>query len=107
MHDLFDGRDDVRGHDADGARRLDVQHRRGVAPGALDHPRARARRRLGRANGAGGQAMSWGSLSEFLAMGGYGLYVWGSYAVTAGLIVVEITRTLNRAKFDADPRVHS
>jgi len=34
--------------------------------------------------------MSWGSLSEFLAMGGYGLYVWGSYAVTAGLIVVEI-----------------
>ena len=34
--------------------------------------------------------MSWGSLGAFLAMGGYGLYVWGSYAVTAGLIVVEI-----------------
>ena len=34
--------------------------------------------------------MNWGSLAEFLAMGGYGLYVWGSYAVTAGLIVVEI-----------------
>ena len=25
--------------------------------------------------------MNWGSLSEFLAMGGYGLYVWGSYGV--------------------------
>jgi heme exporter protein D len=25
--------------------------------------------------------MNWGSTSDFLAMGGYGLYVWGSYAV--------------------------
>ena len=34
--------------------------------------------------------MSWGSWSEFFAMGGYALYVWGSYAVTAGLIAVEV-----------------
>ena len=34
--------------------------------------------------------MSWGSWSDFFAMGGYALYVWGSYAVTAGLIAVEI-----------------
>ena len=27
--------------------------------------------------------MNWGSVSEFLAMGGYGLYVWGSYGVIA------------------------
>ena len=27
--------------------------------------------------------MNWNSASEFFAMGGYGLYVWGSYAVTA------------------------
>jgi heme exporter protein D len=27
--------------------------------------------------------MTWGSVGEFFAMGGYGLYVWGSYAVTA------------------------
>jgi len=33
--------------------------------------------------------MNWGSWSEFMAMGGYALYVWGSYAVTAGLIAVE------------------
>lgn len=30
------------------------------------------------------------SLAEFLAMGGYGFYVWGSYTVTALLIVGEI-----------------
>ena len=42
--------------------------------------------------------MNWGSLSEFLAMGGYGLYVWGSYAVTAGLIVVEIILLRSRRR---------
>jgi heme exporter protein D len=30
------------------------------------------------------------SVSEFLAMGGYGFYVWGSYAVAALCIVIEI-----------------
>ena len=34
--------------------------------------------------------MNWGSLNEFLALGGYGLYVWGSYAVTFLLIVLEL-----------------
>lgn len=34
--------------------------------------------------------MEWASWSDFWAMGGYGLYVWGSYAVTALVIVVEI-----------------
>ena len=34
--------------------------------------------------------MNWASWSDFFAMGGYGLYVWGSYAVTAGLIAVEV-----------------
>jgi heme exporter protein D len=34
--------------------------------------------------------MNWGSLDAFLAMGGYGLYVWGSYAVTALCIIIEI-----------------
>jgi heme exporter protein D len=27
--------------------------------------------------------MIWSSASEFFAMGGYGLYVWGSFGVTA------------------------
>lgn len=34
--------------------------------------------------------MNWASWSEFFAMGGYAFYIWGSYAVTLGLIVVEI-----------------
>lgn len=34
--------------------------------------------------------MIWNSVGDFIAMGGYGFYVWGSYLVTAGLIVAEI-----------------
>ncbi|MGQ0666911.1 MAG: heme exporter protein CcmD [Nitrospiraceae bacterium] len=34
--------------------------------------------------------MYWGSLSEFLAMGGYGLYVWTSFIVTALCMVWEV-----------------
>lgn len=38
--------------------------------------------------------MNWASWSDFLAMGGYATYVWGSYGVTACLIVVEIVMTI-------------
>ena len=31
----------------------------------------------------------WNSFGEFLAMGGYGLYVWGSFGVTAAIMLVE------------------
>ncbi len=34
--------------------------------------------------------MEWASWSDFWAMGGYGLYVWGSYAVTGLAIIAEI-----------------
>jgi len=34
--------------------------------------------------------MKWGSLSEFLAMGGYGFYVWGSYLVTLACLAAEV-----------------
>jgi heme exporter protein D len=34
--------------------------------------------------------MHWAGLSEFWAMGGYGLYVWGSYFVTVALFIIEI-----------------
>ena len=33
--------------------------------------------------------MNWNSASEFFAMGGYGLYVWGAYAVTAACMFAE------------------
>jgi heme exporter protein D len=29
-------------------------------------------------------------MSEFLAMGGYALYVWGAYGVTAAALAIEI-----------------
>ena len=31
----------------------------------------------------------WNSLSDFLAMGNYGLYVWGSFIVMAVLMILE------------------
>jgi heme exporter protein D len=34
--------------------------------------------------------MTWDSLEAFLAMGGYGVYVWGSYAVTFALLAAEV-----------------
>ena len=50
--------------------------------------------------------MNWNSPGEFLAMGGYAFYVWGSFGVTALALVVEpllirkrrrdILRTLRR-----------
>ncbi len=45
--------------------------------------------------------MNWGGLSEFLSMGGYGLYVWGSYGMTAALMLAEpwlVRRHLRRAR---------
>jgi heme exporter protein D len=33
--------------------------------------------------------MNWGSASEFFHMGGYGLYVWGSYAVAIAAMFIE------------------
>ena len=32
----------------------------------------------------------WQSWSDFFAMGGYGLYVWGSFAMTAAVLLAEV-----------------
>ena len=32
----------------------------------------------------------WSSWSDFIAMGGYGLYVWGSFGALAAVVLVEI-----------------
>jgi heme exporter protein D len=34
--------------------------------------------------------VNWGSLENFLNMGGYAWYVWGSYGVTAVVLVAEM-----------------
>ena len=48
--------------------------------------------------------MNWGSASEFFAMGGKGLYVWGSYAVTFLCIAIElVSLRLRRRALDKQP----
>ena len=45
--------------------------------------------------------MNWTSFDQFLQMGGYGLYVWGSYGVTLALMSAEalLARRRHRAAF--------
>ena len=42
--------------------------------------------------------MSWGSVSAFLAMGGYAGFIWGSYAVTAACFALEIVLLIARQR---------
>ena len=42
--------------------------------------------------------MNWGSWQNFFAMGGYGLYVWGSYAVTLVVLIAEIVELVMRRR---------
>jgi heme exporter protein D len=34
--------------------------------------------------------MHWNSLAEFLDMGGYAFYVWGSFGISALVVVAEV-----------------
>ena len=38
----------------------------------------------------------WSNFSDFLNMGGYALYVWGSYLVTVLVLVIEVLRLRSR-----------
>jgi len=42
--------------------------------------------------------MNWGSPAEFFAMGGYGLYVWGSVIVCILIMVMEPIMASKRQK---------
>lgn len=42
--------------------------------------------------------MVWVSLSDFLAMGGYGFYVWGSFLVFFICLVGEVILVLSRRR---------
>lgn len=50
--------------------------------------------------------MNWNSASEFFAMGGYGFYVWGSFAVTAACLLAE-PLLLRRRRYTALTRLRS
>jgi heme exporter protein CcmD len=38
------------------------------------------------------------NVTEFLSMGGYGFYVWGSYLVTALALVIEVRLVIGRRR---------
>ena len=42
--------------------------------------------------------MQWSSAAEFFSMGGYGLYVWGAYAVTVVAIAAEVAALIRRGR---------
>jgi heme exporter protein D len=42
--------------------------------------------------------MHWNSFDEFIHMGGYGLYVWGSYAVTLAVMATEAWLSAQRRR---------
>lgn len=42
--------------------------------------------------------MQWNSLADFLAMGGRGFFVWGSYGVSFALLVLELVLLSRRRK---------
>jgi len=40
--------------------------------------------------------MKWHNVGEFIAMGGYGFYIWGSYGLAAALIALETILVFKR-----------
>ena len=40
--------------------------------------------------------MNWNSWADFVAMGGYGLYVWGSFGMVAVTLLVEMLQLRQR-----------
>ena len=42
--------------------------------------------------------MNWNSVSEFIHMGGYGLYVWGSYSMVTAVMILEVWQLRSRAR---------
>jgi heme exporter protein D len=58
----------------------------------------------GRGRGRSLKIMHWSSWSQFFSMGGYALYIWGSYGVTFVLLAGEVLlltkrkRSLNKGR---------
>ena len=42
--------------------------------------------------------MNWNSVGDFIAMGGYGLYVWGSFAMALVVMLAEVGQLAARRK---------
>jgi len=42
--------------------------------------------------------VTWGSWDAFWSMGGYGFYVWGSYAMVAAVLTIELWQLKSRRR---------
>ena len=42
--------------------------------------------------------MQWNSVGDFFAMGGYAFYVWGSFGITALVVIIEMLLVRGRRK---------
>lgn len=50
--------------------------------------------------------MNWQHASDFLAMGGYGRYVWGAFGMTAVALVLEVWQHAARRRALGDGTRH-
>jgi len=44
--------------------------------------------------------MYWNSIADFLDMGGYAVYVWGSFGVCALCMLIEVAGLLRRVRVE-------
>ena len=96
-----DGCDDARRHARDGAGDVGLHDRGGAVARAADDSRTRTPYRMGRrrAGRAGGHdLMPWESWDAFWHMGGAAPFVWGSYGLTALLVIGELIAVAHRRK---------
>ena len=42
--------------------------------------------------------MQWSSVTDFFAMGGYAVYVWGAYGLTGIVIAAEVVALIRRGR---------
>ena len=86
---------DADGDAADDARVLGLRLRGHLRPRQGHRPGTRQSRGVGQRRGRArpraprSKLVNWNSAADFFAMGGYGTYVWGAYAVTLACMAVE------------------
>ncbi|VWX55625.1 Heme exporter protein D [Burkholderiales bacterium 8X] len=42
--------------------------------------------------------MNWAAVSDYLAMGGYGLYVWGAFGMAGLVVALEVAQLALRGR---------
>ena len=94
-HSAENGERDAAGDAADDARVLGLRLRGHLRPHQGHRAGTRQSRGVGERRGRArpraprSKLVNWNSAADFFAMGGYGTYVWGAYAVTLACMAVE------------------